>query len=453
MADRILIVDDDDSLGESLELLLASEGCQVVGARDAESALELAASLPIDVILCDADMSGLDDFDLLPQLSRVRPGAPVIVMSKGHPADLALEAMKRGAWDYLSKPLAPSQTLFSLRKARDYERSRRSHEQRRLELERCVGQRPIVAASRSMIDLLELVDRTSGFKTTALLVGERGTGKEVLARTLHGQSPRRREPFVAVECGAPDAGALERELFGHAKKAFAGAERARRGLFAEADRGTLFLDEVDALSPILQTRLLQALREEEIRPIGSSKPIKVDVRVIASTASDIEADVEAGRFDADLFQALNVIRLEMPSLRQRLEDIPLLCDHFLGRFRNRAGKTLRGIDDDALQQLVSYSWPGNVRELENVIERAVILSDGDRLTLPDLAENVSGAEARLGDAASRSFDLRPARRRFEADFIRRALRQTDGNRTHAARLLAISHRALLYKLKEYAIRD
>jgi two-component system response regulator AtoC len=179
----------------------------------------------------------------------------------------------------------------------------------------------------------------------------------------------------------------------------------------------------------------------------------VDVRVIASTASDIEADVEAGRFDADLFQALNVIRLEMPSLRQRLEDIPLLCDHFLARFRNRDGKTVRGIDDDALQQLVSYSWPGNVRELENVIERAVILSDGDRLTLPDLAENVSGAEARLGDGASRSFDLRPARRRFEADFIRRALRQTDGNRTHAARLLAISHRALLYKLKEYAIRD
>jgi two-component system response regulator AtoC len=304
-----------------------------------------------------------------------------------------------------------------------------------------------------MIDLLEMMERTAAYKTTVLLSGESGTGKEVLARAIHSQSPRRQEAFVAVNCGAIPEALLESELFGHAKGAFTGADRSRPGLFMAASGGTIFLDEIGELPTNLQVKLLRVLQEEEVRPIGESKPRTVDVRVIAATARDLESDVTEGRFREDLFYRLNVVHLEVPPLRARPKDVSLLVDHYFAHYQEALGKTFHGIADDALDALVAYRWPGNVRELQNVIERAVILADGDRLALNDLPENVAHPTSTNGVGSSHDLCLRRAKRSMEASLIKVALRATGGNRTHAARLLEISHRALLYKIKEYAIRD
>ncbi len=453
MPDRILIVDDDEALRESLELILASEGYAVTTASDGDKALVRVDEVPIDIVLCDVRMPGLDGFELLPQIARKLPGVPIVMMSAYGSEDLAIEAMKLGAYDYVAKPFQPSEVLLTLRKAMERERLRRANEHLQRDVERAIGERPIVAASAAMIDLLELVERTAAFKTTALLTGESGTGKEVLARAIHSQSPRRAEPFIAVNCGAIPEPLLESELFGHAKGAFTGANRARRGLFPEADGGSLFLDEIAELPQALQVKLLRVLQEEEVRPVGESKSVSIDVRVIAATSRDLDTEIAEGRFREDLFYRLNVMHLQIPALRERREDIPLLCDHFLAHFRDSLGKRVRSIADDALDRLIHYDWPGNVRELQNVIERSVILADTDRIRLEDLPSNIVEAPSGGDAAGSRFFAMKPARRRFEIDLIRRALKETDGNRTHAAKLLEISHRALLYKLKEYGIRD
>ena len=451
MSDRILIVDDDDALRESLELVLASEGFQVVGAPDGAGALTRAEASPFDVVLCDVRMPGMDGLELLPQLVRRMPGSTVIMMSAYGTDDLAIEAMNRGAYDYLTKPFRPSEVVLTIRKARERERLRRANQVLRREVQRATGDRPIVATSEPMIELLELMERVAAFKSTVLVLGESGTGKEVLARAIHAQSPRRNEPFVAVNCGAIPEQLLESELFGHAKGAFTGADRARRGLFVEADAGTLFLDEIGELPTALQVKLLRVLQEEEVRPLGESKARMVDVRVIAATARNLEAEIAAGRFREDLFYRLDVVRLEVPPLRERPRDVPLLADHFLAQFRDTLGKPVRTLSDDALERLVAYRWPGNVRELETVMERAVILAEGDTITLRELPHNVVSPED--GDSAGADLSLKRARRSAELQAIRRALRATRGNRTHAARLLQISHRALLYKLKEYGVRD
>ena len=452
MSTRVLIVDDDETLRESLELFLASEDYEVVAAADGAAALTQLERAPVDVVLCDLRMPGIDGFELLPQLLRIAPGLTVILMSAYGGRELAIEALKRGAYDYLAKPFPPSEAVLAIRKAQEREKLRRANDLLQRDLSRAVGERPIVAASDKMMAVLELIERAAEFKTTVLLTGESGTGKEVLARALHAQSSRHQQAFVAVNCGAIPEALLESELFGHAKGAFTGADRARRGLFTEADGGTLFLDEIGEMPLPLQVKLLRVLQEEEVRPVGESKTRSIDVRVLAATARDLTQEVAAGRFREDLFYRLDVVRVTVPPLRERREDIPLLVDHFLAQFRASLGKAVRGVADDALAKLVAYAWPGNVRELENVIERAVILANGDRITLRELPENVAHAGASATPArASGDHSLGAARRRFEAEWIRDALEAAHGNRTHAARLLGISHRALLYKLKEYGL--
>jgi two-component system response regulator AtoC len=450
--DRILIVDDDDALRESLELVLVAEGYGVVSAASARAALAAIEQATFDVVLCDLRMPGMDGMELLPQLVRRLPGVAVILMSAYGSADLAVEALRRGAYDYLAKPFQPSEVVLTIRKARERERLRLANQILRRDLARAVGDRPIVAASQGMIDVLEVVERAAEFKATVLLTGESGTGKEVLARAIHAQSGRRTEAFVALNCGAIPETLLESELFGHAKGAFTGADRARRGLFVEADGGSIFLDEIGELPPSLQVKLLRVLQEEEVRPLGESKSFHVDARVIAATSRDLEHDVADGRFRQDLFYRLNVVRIRVPPLRERREDIPVLVDHFLERFRHALAKPVRGITDDALDRLVAHAWPGNVRELENVIERAMILAESDRITLRELPPSVVSPESGPGRPAAGDLSLRRARKALEADLIERALRATGGNRTHAARLLEISHRALLYKIKEYGLR-
>ncbi|MCU0670182.1 MAG: sigma-54 dependent transcriptional regulator [Myxococcota bacterium] len=452
MSRRLLIIDDDDALRESLALVLGAEGFEVAVAAHADEALARLEDASPEIVLCDLRMPGTDGLTLLPELARRRPDATLILMSAYGTEELAIEAMRRGAYDYLAKPFQPSEVLLAIRKAQERERLRRQTALLARDVERAVGDRPIVAASPGMIEVLELIERAAEYKATVLLTGESGTGKEVLARAIHAQSPRRDEAFVAINCGAIPEALLESELFGHARGAFTGADRSRRGLFLEADGGTVFLDEIGEMPLPLQVKLLRVLQEEEVRPLGESKPRQVDVRIIAATARALESEVASGGFREDLFYRLNVLRVEVPPLRDRREDIPLLVDHFLAQTRDAIGKPVRGIDDDALARLVGYRWPGNVRELENVIERAVILARGDQIGLAELPSNVVHAESRA-DVAGGDLSLRRARHAAEAEVIRRALRETDGNRTHAARLLGISHRALLYKLKEYEIRD
>jgi two-component system response regulator AtoC len=453
MAERILVVDDDDGLRESLQLVLSAEGYDVSGAETAQAALAILEDSALDVILCDLRMPGMDGMELLPRLVRRLPDTTVIMMSAYGTDELALEAMNKGAHDYLAKPFQPSEVIFCLRKARERERLRRANTTLQREVERAVGERPIVATSEAMMELLDVMERAAAFKSTVLVTGESGTGKEVLARAIHAQSPRRAESFVAVNCGAIAEGVLESELFGHAKGAFTGADRARSGLFREADGGTLFLDEIGELPALLQVKLLRVLQEEEVRPVGESKPRPVDVRVIAATARELDVEVREGRFREDLFYRLNVVHLCVPPLRERPKDIPLLLDHFLERFRKTLGKTVRTVSDEALDRLVAYAWPGNIRELENVIERAIILADGDTLGVRELPEGVASPSRSADGTGSPGLSLKGARRAAEIDVIHRALRATSGNRTHAARLLEISHRALLYKLKDYGIRD
>ena len=452
MADRILIVDDDEALRESLQLVLSAEGFEVWAAEDAGAALRLAERGGLDAILCDLRMPGVDGMELLPQLVRRLPQTAVIMMSAYGTEELALQAMNLGAYDYLAKPFQPAEAVFALRKAQERERLRQVNQTLRRDVTRAVGERPIVATSEAMIEVLELMERAAGYKSTVLITGESGTGKEVLARAIHAQSPRRDAPFVAVNCGAiPDA-LLESELFGHVKGAFTGADRSRRGLVQEADGGSLFLDEIGELPTALQVKLLRVLQEEEVRPVGDSKSRSVDVRVISATARDLETEVAEGRFREDLFYRLDVMRLRVPPLRERPKDIPLLLDHFVRHFAVALAKNVRTVTDEALERLVAYRWPGNVRELENVIERAVILADDERIGISHLPESVvrPPLPTRRADAG---LDLKSARRSAEMDVIRRALAATAGNRTHAARVLGISHRALLYKLKEYGIRD
>jgi len=455
---RILIVDDDEALRESLQLILSAEGYSVLCADCGESALAIIENSPVDVVLCDLRMPGIDGFELMPQIARLLPGVPIILMSAHGTQDLAVEAIQRGAYDYLAKPFQPAEIRLTLLKAHEREELHRKNTVLERDISRTLGERAIVAASDVMIALLELLERTSAYKSTILVTGESGTGKEVIARAVHAQSPRRDAPFVAVNCGAIPDNLLESELFGHVKGAFTGANRAHRGLFAAANQGSLFLDEIAEMPLGLQVKLLRAIQEEEIRPVGETKSTKIDVRVIAATSRNLELEISEGRFREDLFYRLNVVRLEVPPLRDRRQDIPLLVDHFLSRFRENLGKNVRGLSDEALDLLVHYRWPGNVRELENMIERAMILTDGETIEIsalpPTILTTAPGEDRSNGEVEEdEDFSLKRARQAFEAKLIRRALERTGGNRTHAAKLLEISHRALLYKLKDYGIRD
>ncbi len=453
MPERILIVDDDEALRESLEFVLASEGYDVLTADCGEAALDRVEEHRVDLVLCDRSLPGIDGFELMPQIARRLPGVPIVLMSALDTQDLAAEAMQRGAYDYVAKPFQRSEIILTLRKAYEREKLRRANLLLQRDLGRAMGDRPIVAASRPMIELLELLERAAALETTALLTGESGTGQEVMARAIHAQSPRREEAFAAVNCAAIPENLLESELFGHAKGAFAGAGCARRGLFVEANGGTIFLDEICELPQALQVKLLRVLQEREVHPLGETKPQQVDVRVVAATARDLETEIGAGRFREDLYDRLSVMQLQVPPLRARREDIPLLTDHFLGHFRSVLCKAVRTITDDALERLSTYAWPGNVRELENVIERAVILADTDRISVQELPDAIVSAVCSDAGGPATSFALKRARRAAEADMIRRALTATEGNRTHAAKLLEISHRALLYKIKEFGLRD
>jgi two-component system, NtrC family, response regulator AtoC len=405
-------------------------------------------------VLTDVRMPKMGGLDLLSTLRAKNNPATVIVMSAYGNVDQAIEAMKAGAYDYLQKPFKPDEVVLALRKAEERELLRRENQALRREIQKEHRFEEILAKSASMQGIFRTIAKIADYKTTVLISGESGVGKELVARAVHSQSGRSGGRFVAVNCGAIPENLLESELFGHRRGAFTDAIVDRKGLFEEADNGTLFLDEIGELQLGLQVKLLRVLQEETIRRLGDTKDLHINVRIVAATHRDLQAEIKSGRFREDLFYRLNVLPIHVPPLRERREDIALLVDHFMTRNNARLGTQVRGLDNEARRLLFEYTWPGNVRELENTIERAMVLAEGDQIVASDLPERVRESQDPVQmQLQSGELSVKKTTRVIEEVLIRRALQKTKGNRTRAAELLEISHRALLYKIKDYQITD
>jgi two-component system response regulator AtoC len=448
---RILIIDDEENMRYMLELLLSKQGYSVTTAADGAAALDLLEETPFDLILCDLKMPVMDGMAFLDACREKEVEATIIMMSAFGTIDIALQAMKRGAYDYISKPFKSDEVILTLRKAEERERLRRENLSLKAELGERFSFHNIVAKSPAMQEIFRTIEKISGFRTTVLLQGESGTGKELVARALHHNSPRNRKPFVPVNCGAIPHALLESELFGHVKGAFTDAVRDRQGLFAEAHGGTLFLDEVGELPLDLQVKLLRVLQEQEVRPVGGGRAQTIDVRIVSASIQDLEEEVRQGRFRSDLFYRLNVVTLKIPPLRERTEDIPLLIDHFIKKHRERLGLEIEGVTQSALRHLIRHSWPGNVRELENAVERAMVLCERRKINVRDLIPE--GNEVEGTGSNMDVLHLKTRTRALERDLVREALEKTGGNKTHAARLLGITPRALLYKLQAFDLGE
>ncbi len=448
------MVDDEENLRLVLRTLLRRNGYEVETAGSGEDALGLVDSFGPDFVITDVRMPKMGGLDLLATLKAKGNDATVIVMSAYGNTDLALEAMKGGAYDYIQKPFKPDEVVLTLRKAEERELLRRENRALREEIRKEHKYEDILAKSPNMQAIFRTISKIAEYKTTVLITGESGSGKELVARAIHRRSSRRGGPFVPVNCGAIPENLLESELFGHKKGAFTDAIADRRGLFEEADGGTLFLDEIGELPLGLQVKLLRVLEDEKIRRLGEARDIKVNVRIITATHRDLNAETRAGRFREDRYYRLNVLPIHVPPLRERREDIPLLIEHFITRNNARLGTNIRGMDSEARRLLYEYAWPGNVRELENTIERAMVLAEGDQLVAADLPERVREARDPVQmQLASGELSVKKTMRVIEELLIRRALQKTKGNRTRAAEVLEISHRALLYKIKDYQITD
>ena len=456
----VLVADDEASLRHVLTLVLQQQGYEVRAVSNGEEALAELETRDYDAVISDVRMPRVDGLTVLRKALGRQPDLTFVVMSAYGQPDAALEAVAAGAFDYVSKPFKPEEVVLVLKKAE--ERRRLVSENRRLRrsgAERGPLDR-IVGSSEAVKQLHKQILKVAPVSTTVLITGESGTGKELVARALHELSPRAAMPFVPVNCGAIPPGLVESELFGHARGAFTDARTAKRGLFAEADGGTLLLDEAGELPPPAQIKLLRFLQEGEIRAVGENRSERVDVRVLAATHRDLGKLVEKGEFREDLYYRLNVVNLAIPPLRARREDVLQLARAFLLRFNRELNRQtpVTGFEPGAEELLASYFWPGNVRELENAIERAVLLAEGSLVQVQNLPERIwstprSGEPAAPAAESSSQEDLslKRAMRSLEERYIRAALRRTRGNRTRASELLEISHRALLYKIKEYGI--
>jgi two-component system response regulator AtoC len=451
---RVLVVDDEENIRLVLRTLLKRHGYEVETAPGGEEAVGLVESLGPDVVITDVRMPRMGGMDLLGTLRAKGNDATVIVMSAYGNLDQAIDAIKAGAYDYIQKPFKPDEVVLALRKAEERESLRRENRVLREEIRREHRFEDILAKSSLMQGVFRTIAKIANYKTTVLITGESGVGKELVARALHTRSSRAGEPFIVVNCGAIPENLLESELFGHKKGAFTDAVHDRSGLFSEADAGTLFLDEIGELPLGLQVKLLRVLEDGKIRKLGETKDVTVDVRIVAATHRDLLKETQKGRFREDLFYRLNVLPIVVPPLRERREDIPVLIEHFMARNNARLGTSINGLDSEARRLLYEHPWPGNVRELENTIERAMVLCESDKLMPSDLPERIREAQNPVQmQLASGELSVKKTTRIIEEILIRRALQKTKGNRTRAAEVLEISHRALLYKIKDYKITD
>jgi two-component system response regulator AtoC len=442
---RVLVVDDDAGLRQSLGLLLGESGFAVTSEGDPERGLALALAEPFDVVLCDIKMPKLDGREFLRRYKAQGGSALVVMMSAHGNEDLAVEAMRDGAYDYLHKPFRPDEVILTLRKAEEREGLRREVAALRASIES--GGTGLVAESAAMRQAVDVAGRVAAHATTVLLTGESGTGKEVLARYIHRQGPRSTERFVAVNCAAIPDQLLESELFGHVRGAFTGATADRTGLFEEASGGTLLLDEVAELPPPLQAKLLRALEEGMVRRVGASTETKVDVRLIAATARPLEEMIRDGSFREDLFYRLNVVRIHLPPLRDRPEDVAALATQYVAQAGARQGRSLQ-LTPAGLGKLLEWRWPGNVRELRNAVERAAVLSTTGVLDAGDFLLGDPRQPLASGAGAAK---LKPQVEALEKTVIEEALQRAEGNRRQAAQTLGVSLRTLFYKLNRYGL--
>ena len=451
----MLVVDDDPGSSGLLREVFMGEGYDVVLASSGTAALDLAAARPFDIVLSDVQMPDIDGIEVLRRLRRLTPDPTVILVTAYGTIETAIRALHEGAFDYVRKPFKLDEVRLCVERAME-RRGLRDAAKGDAPVPRpsmlpTTGPkraRPIVGSHPGMMELIKLVSRVAGTKSSVLVIGESGTGKELIARSIHEASPRRDRAFVAVSCTSLSETLLESELFGHVKGAFTGAIERRPGLFVEANRGTVFLDEVGDMSLSMQAKLLRVLQEQEIKPVGGTDTVPVDLRVVAATHQDLEALVEAKLFREDLYYRLNVVALHVPALRERREDIPLLAGHFLREYAARSGRPLRGFSPAAMDLLLAHPWPGNVRELENVVERAVALAPGSMVEVGDLPERVTG-RAEAGQSASPS-QPRQTLDEMACQYVLRVLEQSKGNKSEAARVLGVPRRTLYRMLERYA---
>ena len=464
MSKRVLIVDDEENLRHILSVILTKEGYEAEAVKNGQEALSCIEKSIYDIVLCDIRMPVMDGITFLKEIGRggvTPPLQPTIIMMSAYGTiDQAIEAIKLGAYDYISKPFKPEEVVLTIRKADERERLRRENRELREIVNKDYGVNGIISRNEEMLKVLATVKKLADYKTTVLISGESGTGKELIAKALHYNGSRAHGSFVAVNCGAIPENLLESELFGHVKGAFTDAVRSKKGLFEEADGGTLFLDEIGELPLHLQVKLLRVLQEDEIMRVGDTKPIKVNVRIVAATVKDLPREVKERMFREDLFYRLNVLTIHLPPLRERPEDIPTLTGHFLEKYRKRHGVAVGVVTHESMNLLMDYHWPGNVRELENVVERCVLLSEGRAISasvLPsEIRERMAYVPSEKGqkvETIDGGFSIKMAARAMEEELIRKALEKVGGNRTRAAHLLEISHRTLLYKIKEYGVND
>ena len=440
---RILILDDEKNYLLVLEALLSDAGYDVTPINDPEMAVSYLEEAEVDVVITDMKMPKMSGLDVLQQIKRSSPSIPVLIMTAFGSIESAVEVMKYGAFDYITKPFANDELLLSVHNAVELSRAHQQYRILQESLEERYSTHQIIGKSPAMRETLSIVDRVSASRSTVLITGESGTGKELVARAIHFSSPRKDEPFVAVNCMAFNAGVLESELFGHEKGSFTGAVAMRRGRFEQADRGTLFLDEIGELPPDLQVKLLRVLQERVFERV-----------IVAATNKDLAKMVEEGRFREDLYYRLNVVQIHIPPLRERREDIPLLVSHFIAQIASENGITPKSFTQEAQNYLSGYEWPGNIRQLQNVIERCMVMIPRDVIDVEDLPPEIRDEESQFKSAVDLlpvELNLADTLDKIEAALIRRALVRADFVQAHAADLLGISRSLMQYKLKKYNI--
>lgn len=452
---QILIIDDEENMQHMLSSMLKRSGYRVDTASNGLEGLKKIEVVSYDFILCDVKMPKMDGMAFLKAMQNKIDNVSIIMMSAYGTVDTAIRAMKLGAYDYISKPFKTDEVYLTLKKAEERERLKQENVALKAHIEKIEDTyrfSKMVAGSGKMQAVFRLAKKVAQYDTTVLIIGESGTGKELVARGIYISGKRSKKPFVTINCGEIPENLLESELFGYQKGAFTGADQNKRGLFEEADQGTIFLDEIGEMPVLLQVKLLRVLQEMEIRPIGSSKIKKIDVRVIAATSKNLEYEIKNGRFREDLYYRLNVLSISLPPLRDRREDIPLLCRHFINRFSKSLNKEPKEISPQAMSIMIEHDWPGNVRELENAIERAIVLSESHLLSPEHFPPRLSHTPGMAIPSESlEGYSLKQEKKRMEKAFIEKALEETHGNRTKASQLLEISHPSLLSKIKKYNI--
>ena len=453
---HILIVDDDANHRTMLHALLTEWGAKADEAASGTEAVELTRERPYDLVLMDVQMAEMTGIEALREIKAYNPAIPILIMTAYSNVENAVEAIKAGAYDYLPKPLEFDEFRLTMDRALDHAGLRRENQMLREQLGKSFDTVGIIGASLPMRKVLETLAMVAPSEATVLIYGESGTGKELFAKAIHANGQHKKGPFVAVNCAALSENLLESELFGHEKGAFTGADRRREGLFAQANKGTIFLDEIGEISPAMQVKLLRVIQEREFQRVGGDQKIRVDVRIVAATNRDLQEEVKAGRFRQDLFFRLNVVTLTIPPLRDRMEDVPLLASFFLERFAARNNKTVKGFTPGAMDRMMKYDWPGNVRELDNWVERLLACSDyldsgrGGLLDMarllevfPECADGLALAEP----AAARQAQLRDAGRLAEQKRLREVLESVGGDQRQACEILGISRATLWRRMK------